>query len=174
MKQRIDVFPGLSFVILVVASSLLLAFMADAIFDQIEGDKKISIEASCHIKPNKSDKLFVSAIFENHSSTAYPIKTLFLVISDNLEGQKRKPVELRIEPENLAWMSEKGLYLEAGEKRYYRLLLTLPKSRPIQASQITCEHRNNGNGDFDGPEVERDKFEVPSNVDGDAFSPKVP
>jgi hypothetical protein len=176
VKRRIDVFPGLSFILVLVGSSLLLAFMANALFLQVEGDKETFIDVSCQLKGDKLDKLFVSAVFENNTTNSFPIKTVFIKLLDkDNSGDKDKQFGLRIEPGDIAWLSEEGLFLEAREKRYYRLLLPAPRGllSKLSPESLICSNQNDSKGDFQS-DLDRNKFQHPVKVEGDSFSVKAP
>ena len=155
-KRRIDLFPGISFVFLLVSSSLLLAFMARALFLQVQGDEEMSIHVSCQSQGDKLDRLFVSSLFENNTTESRPINSLFIKVFDRTNNEF-PPFGLRIEPADIAWLSEKGLFLEAGEKRYYRLLLTLPQGTKLPPlERLDCAKQN----DFS-------EFKHPRKVEGE-------
>jgi hypothetical protein len=95
----------------IVIPALYLALLSASLFKRAAPHPDFDFFASCY---SSGSKVHVMLIVQNNTGKNAALQPLYIVFS----GGK---TALKIQPTDIFWMSTKGLYLDPGEMRYYRL-----------------------------------------------------
>lgn len=170
-RRRVYIYPAIAYIVIVLCQAILLAYLVDALYGEIEGANKITIVASCELKSAKGNNQFViSSLIENKTIHALPIHALFIRMKKKDSERTSLDKGVRIEGETLALASEKGALLDGGEKRFYHFIVTLGSSSWSIADGVWCESQNDSSGGFDDDQNHKIVFSPPDKVIGDSYS----
>jgi hypothetical protein len=178
-QASVVIFPVIVAVLVIVVPAILLAALNNMMFARADDDRDFIYDASCiRVK----DKLYTNVSVKNNLRRDALVGPLFVGLwikypPVNFEGVvtlEQEPDQIvRIEPVSFIWASRKGLFLEAAEVRYLRLVSTYNKFVDFSYCQVFNGKKGNPPCNFsdDPKSVCRSyQYVIPTNVEGDAVS----
>jgi hypothetical protein len=145
-QLSVGYWPAVTIAFLIIVSAMLISTLAQALFYNVIGQEEISHKESCFQTKTKAE---VNLVISNNTTSERLIDPLYfrLFKKDADPKSDQIPVKImKVSPNALMWLSNRGTILENNERRYFRLQFPV-ENLALDGELVHCDLLRTPTGD---------------------------